>query len=159
MQENIPKTPYKRHNRVCASYEMVRTFHVKIIDHMHIRWCSLTVTISATVVCRTPMFLMNHVSNPTLYCKDQLSYPLRRPPSARASKATGKLGAKPNNIMLSAVPASPVNKTGFRPILSLNLPQTTPDENSANANAEVTIPAYIDTSASVFAILKSFTMK
>jgi hypothetical protein len=69
------------------------------------------------------------------------TYPFKSPPSARANNATGRLGANPKISILSAVPASPVIKTGFRPILSLSLPHTTPDENSANANADVTIPA------------------
>lgn len=69
------------------------------------------------------------------------THPFKSPPSARASNATGKLGAKPKINMLNAVPASPVRSTGFRPILSLNLPHATPDENSAKANADVTIPA------------------
>jgi len=70
-------------------------------------------------------------------------YPFSNPPKARPSNATGRLGAKPNISMLSAVPASPVIKTGFRPTRSLSLPQITPVENSANAKAEVTMPAYI----------------
>lgn len=69
------------------------------------------------------------------------TYPLRSPPNARASSATGKLGAKPKINILNAVPASPVRRTGFRPILSLSLPHATPDENSAKAKADVTMPA------------------
>ncbi len=68
-------------------------------------------------------------------------YPLSNPPRARPSRATGRFGAKPNTSILSAVPASPARRTGFLPTLSLIRPQTTPDKNSAKANAEVTIPA------------------
>ncbi|CAG8961960.1 hypothetical protein HYFRA_00013740 [Hymenoscyphus fraxineus] len=75
------------------------------------------------------------------------TYPLSSPPKALAIKATGRLGAKPKINMLSAVPAKPVKSTGFRPILSDNLPQATPEENSAKAKAEVTIPAYIGRSS------------
>ena len=53
----------------------------------------------------------------------------------------GRLVENPNEIMLSAVPASPPMSTGLRPILSLRRPHTTPVENSANAKAEVTKPA------------------
>ena len=72
------------------------------------------------------------------------AYPFKSPPSALASSATGRLGANPKINMLKEVPASPVSRTGFRPILSLNLPHGTPEENSANANADVTMPAYTD---------------
>ena len=68
------------------------------------------------------------------------SYPLSSPPRARPTKATGRLGAKPNTSILSAVPASPARRTGFLPTLSLIRPQATPDKNSAKANEEVTIP-------------------
>ncbi len=68
-------------------------------------------------------------------------HPLRSPPNARPRRATGRVGAKPNTSMLSAVPAKPEMRMGFLPILSLSLPQITPVENSANAKAEVTVPA------------------
>lgn len=61
--------------------------------------------------------------------------------------------------MLKAVPASPVRRTGFRPILSLNRPQATPDENSAKAKADVTIPQYMNIWASLLVMWKSLTMK
>lgn len=67
-------------------------------------------------------------------------YPLSNPPRARPTSAIGKFGANPNTSILSAVPASPVRRTGFLPTLSLIRPQATPDKNSAKANAEVTIP-------------------
>ena len=69
------------------------------------------------------------------------AYPLSRPPNALPSSATGRFRAKPKTNMLRHVPASPPMSTGFRPILSLNFPQITPVENSANAKAEVTSPA------------------
>lgn len=87
------------------------------------------------------------------------TYPFKSPPNARASSATGKLGANPKINMLSAVPASPVRSTGFRPILSLSLPHATPDENSAKANADVTIPAYTEISESFLVIPKSLIIK
>jgi hypothetical protein len=87
------------------------------------------------------------------------THPFNSPPRARARSATGRLGAKPNTNMLSAVPARPVRRTGFRPILSLNLPHGTPDENSAKANAEVTIPAYTGIFASSLVMLKSLIIK
>lgn len=86
------------------------------------------------------------------------TYPFKSPPKARANNATGKLGANPKINMLSAVPAKPVKRTGFRPILSDNLPQATPEENSAKAKADVTIPAYIGRSSGLLVILKSFTI-
>lgn len=70
-------------------------------------------------------------------------YPFNKPPSARANNAVGRLGENPKMSILKAVPASPVSRTGFRPILSLNRPQATPDENSAKANADVTMPQYM----------------
>ena len=71
-------------------------------------------------------------------------HPFKSPPKARPSRAIGKFGAKPKTSMLRHVPANPVRRTGFLPTRSLNLPQTTPVENSANANAEVTKPTYIE---------------
>ena len=66
------------------------------------------------------------------------AYPFRRPPRARAKSATGKLDERPNNSMLNPVPAMPVSRIGFRPILSLSRPHRKPVENSAIAKAEVT---------------------
>ena len=69
-------------------------------------------------------------------------YPLSRPPSARPNRAIGRLRANPKTNMLSAVPARPHRRTGFRPTLSLMRPQATPEENSAKAKDEVTMPTY-----------------
>ena len=68
-------------------------------------------------------------------------YPLSSPPNARASRAIGRFGAKPNSIMLRPVPAKPPMRTGLRPILSLIRPQITLVENSAKAKADVIRPA------------------
>lgn len=67
--------------------------------------------------------------------------PFSKPPNVLASNATGRLLANPKISMLIPVPASPVSRTGLRPILSLSQPQNMLAENSAMANADVTIPA------------------
>lgn len=85
-------------------------------------------------------------------------HPFKSPPKARPSRAIGKFGAKPKTSMLRHVPASPVRRTGFRPTRSLNLPHTTPVENSAKANAEVTRPAYIEIWRSSDVTLKDWIM-
>lgn len=84
--------------------------------------------------------------------------PFNNPPIVRASKATGRLLANPKTNMLIPVPASPVSKTGFRPTLSLSHPQKMLAENSAIANAEVTMPAYIEICFSSSVIPKVLTM-
>lgn len=75
-------------------------------------------------------------------CHIVQAHPFSNPPKARPSNAIGRLFAKPKTTMLIAVPANPMRRTGFLPILSLIRPQATPEENSAKANAEVTMPTY-----------------
>jgi hypothetical protein len=87
-----------------------------------------------------------------------LTYPFNIPPNARATSATGRVGANPNMTMLTPVPARPVRRIGFRPTRSLNLPQNILARNSAIAKAEVTIPAYMAIWRSSLVILNDFTM-
>ena len=102
----------------------------------------MTVTSSATVVCKTPMFLKQALDlGPILEALLVKTYPLSKPPRALAINATVRFVENPNMSTLSPVPASPVKRTGFRPILSLSRPQRTPVENSAKVNADVTKPA------------------
>lgn len=73
-------------------------------------------------------------------CHKLAAYPFRKPPKARANKAIGRFGAKPNMSILIPVPARPVSRIGFRPTLSLSHPQKMLAENSAIAKIEVTSP-------------------
>ena len=144
---NPPETPYKGHDGICASFRLFskrrlnndKAHTLMLLGRNHLGNGGLQDTDIAA--CRR----LSVIRSASVYrTRQQLSYtyPLSRPPRAHASSATCKFGARPKIIMLSAVPASPTSRTGLRPTLSLSLPHGTPDENSAKAKADVTVPAY-----------------
>jgi len=55
---HLPNIPNERHDGVCASCQRNVSYHAQFLRPLsNLRWCSLAVTNSATVVCKTPMFL------------------------------------------------------------------------------------------------------
>lgn len=139
-RNDVPKAPDERHDGISASctssvLSSQRNFKLTLmlLDSYYLSDRSLKHTdipIGDGSTIPLSSFLRVHDS-----------YPFSRPPRARPRSATGRLGAKPKRSILNSVPANPDMRTGFRPTLSLNLPHNTLEENSANAKADVIIPA------------------
>lgn len=54
---SLPEAPNERHDRIRPSYSRSACIVNLLSGTVSLRWCSFTVIISATVVCKTPMFL------------------------------------------------------------------------------------------------------
>ena len=96
------------------------------------------------MVCITPILPSAARIMRTLPHFSGIGHSLNRPPKALPTKAAQKFVEKPTMSRDIRVPAHPIRRTGFRPILSETPPHARPVRDSAREKEEMKMPAQKD---------------